>query len=302
MTRHFGPRPFVVLATVATLTGPLGGCDEPRPDAYGAFEADEVTVSAEADGRLLRYDVREGKRLAAGEAVGLIDTTQVALELRELRARLGAARSGTDRSESDVRAVRAELETARRELERAERLFADEAATRQQLDAARTRVEVLEARLVGARSGASASTGEAGAIEARIARLEDRLARSRITNPIAGTVLASYADAGEFVRTGEPLYQVAALDTLTLRAWVDESQLADLALGQEASIHFDVSAGERATAPGIVTWIASEAEFTPTPIQTREERTDLVYAVEIRVPNPEGRLKVGMPADVTFAP
>lgn len=119
-------------------------------------------------------------------------------------------------------------------------------------------------------------------------------------NPIDGTVLTTYVERGEVVRSGEPLYTIASLDTLTLRAYISGSQLADVKLGQEAQVLIDTSRTGQSARTGRVTRIASEAEFTPTPIQTREERVDFVYAVEIRVPNPDGVLKIGMPADVTF--
>lgn len=288
-------RAVAVLATAA-----LAACGGVEPDAYGNFEAEEVSVSAEADGRLLRFDVREGGRLFAGEIVGLVDTTQVALQLRESRALLASTRSATGQTESEVEAFEAELATARRDLARTERLYADRAATSQQLDAAGTRVEALRARLAGARSRTRGSTEQVEAVQAHVARLEDQLARSRITNPVAGTVLASYVQAGEFVRPGQSLYQVAKLDTLTLRVYVDGAQLTDVGVGESVAVNFDAGPDERASTTGVVTWIASEAEFTPTPVQTREERTSLVYAVKIRVPNPDGRLKIGMPADVTL--
>lgn len=280
----------------------LGSCGAPEPDAYGNFEADEVTVSAEVDGRLLRYDVREGAELDEGTTVGLIDTTQTVLQLRELRAQLASARSATGRAGSEAGALEAELATAERDLARTERLYEEEAATAQQLDAAQMRVDVLRARLAAARSGTRGSGEQVEAIQAQVARLEDRLARSRVTNPVAGAVLASYAEAGEFVRTGQALYQVAALDTLTLRAYVDGARLSDLRVGQRVIVRYDVGPDEREAVPGILSWVASEAEFTPTPIQTREERTELVYAIKIRVANPDRRLKIGMPADVEFAP
>lgn len=289
-----------VLALALLVAASAAGCGGDEPDAYGNFEVDEVTVSAETDGRLLRYDIREGVELTAGESVGLIDTTQIALQLRELRSMLSQARSGTEQSEADVRAIASELATARRDLERTQRLFADSAATRQQLDAAETKVEVLEARLSAARSRRAGSSDQTGGVEAQIARLEDRLAKSRLSNPVAGTVLASYVEAGEFVRTGQALYEVAPLDTLTLRAYVNGSQLAGLRIGQPVTVRYDSGPKQRTAVPGIVSWIASDAEFTPTPIQTRDERTDLVYAVKIRVANPDGRLKIGMPADVEF--
>ena len=131
--------------------------------------------------------------------------------------------------------------------------------------------------------------------------LRDQIRRSRVANPVTGTVLATYAKAGEVVQAGQPLYRVASLDTVELRAYVDEAQLARVRLGTGADVTYDAGGGRR-TVRGAVAWVASEAEFTPTPIQTRDERTSLVYAVKIRVPNPNGALKIGMPADVRFAP
>ena len=293
-SRRTRPLPYL-----SQLLAVLAGCTAPEPDAFGTFEADEVTVSAEVDGRLLRFDVREGERLEAGARVGLVDTVPIALQLREARSRLAAARSGTGQAEAEIAALRAELATAERDLARVERLHADEAATDRQLDEARTRASVLRDRVRAAVSGRAGRSEEATAIEAQIDRLEDRLDRSRIRNPVTGTVLTTVVEAGEFVQPGRALYQIARLDTLTFRAYVDGGLLGELRLGQPASVTVDAGEGRRSH-DGTVSWIASEAEFTPTPIQTREERTDLVYAVEIRVPNPDGRLKIGMPADVVF--
>jgi HlyD family secretion protein len=118
---------------------------------------------------------------------------------------------------------------------------------------------------------------------------------------VAGTVLAAYAHAGEFVQPGQPLYTIASLDTMTLRAYLTEPQLAQVRLGGTVQVTIDTGREERRVLPGTVTWVSAEAEFTPTPIQTREERADLVYAIKVRVANPEGMLKIGMPADITLA-
>ena len=141
---------------------------------------------------------------------------------------------------------------------------------------------------------------DAAAADARIAQLQDRMARARVANPVAGTVLAAYARAGEVVQPGTPLYRIADLDTLELRAYITGPQLAAVRLDQDVTIRVDAAEGDLAELPGRVSWIASTAEFTPTPIQTREDRADLVYAVKIRVPNRGGMLKIGMPADVTW--
>jgi HlyD family secretion protein len=122
-----------------------------------------------------------------------------------------------------------------------------------------------------------------------------------VSNPVGGTVLATYAKQGELVQPGQALYRIAPLDTMELRAYVPETMLSRVRLGQPAQVTVDAGDARRAY-DGTVTWIAAEAEFTPTPIQTRDERATLVYAVKVRVPNSGGALKIGMPADVRFAP
>jgi len=292
LVRGIAPAGLVALLVVA--------CNgDAEPDAYGTFEAVDVVVSAETAGRLIRYDPDEGSRFEAGAVVGVVDTTQMALQRPELEAERAGADARARQATAEAAAIEAELETARIELGRTQRLAARDAATPRQLDEAGTRVRTLEERLAAARHQASGANDQVRAVEAKVAQLEDRLDRSRIRSPVGGTVLTSFVEAGEFVQPGQPLFRIAALDTLTLRAWVSETSLSSVRLGDEVTVNVDAPEGRRAFR-GTVTWVADEAEFTPTPIQTREERTDLVYAVKIRVPNPDGVLKIGMPADVEF--
>jgi HlyD family secretion protein len=144
-------------------------------------------------------------------------------------------------------------------------------------------------------------TMDVASSEARVAQIRDRIVKSTVTNPQAGTVLTTYARAGEVVQPGQPLYKIADLDTLDLRAYVTGGQLPAVRLGQRVEVRVDRGSGKLRTIAGVVTWVSPTAEFTPTPVQTRDERADLVYAVKIRVPNADGSLKIGMPADVTFA-
>jgi HlyD family secretion protein len=290
------------------------------PDAHGNFEAEPVTVSSEQTGRLLRFSVREGDRLPAGTVdagpvgtglqtpelrsptpvVGLVDTTQRSLQRRELTARRQslASRRRTVAAEIDV--LQEQLRAAERERERMRTLRAGDAASARQVDRATDEVRILERRIEATETQRESLGDEIRAVTEQIAQINERIRKSWVVNPVQGTVLATYAERGEFVRSGEPLYKIASLDTLTLRAYVSGAQLADVRLGQPARVHYDTSRTGQATRTGRVTWVASEAEFTPTPIQTREERVDYVYAVEIRVPNPDGALKIGMPADVSF--
>ena len=161
----------------------------------------------------------------------------------------------------------------------------EQAATAQQLDQAERDYRVLGEQIAALRAQRNSVTQDVAASDARVAQIAERIAKSRITAPFAGTVLATYARAGEYVQPGQPLFRLASLDTLTLRAYVTEPQLAQVKLGQRVQVTVDRGAGDRLTMPGTVSWIASKAEFTPTPMQTRDERADLVYAVKIRVPN-----------------
>lgn len=277
----------------------LSACGKTAADAYGNFETTEVTVSSEVAGRLLRQDAREGDTLRAGQLVALVDTTSAALDLREADARLEAAHAATRQARSRAAALEARLDRARSEYARTQRLHADQAATVRQLEAARSDAKALTDELQAARDQVLGSRKDAEALEARIGALQDRLSKSRVANPLNGTVLTRIAEPGEFVQPGQPLYRIASLDTLELRAYVGEPQLPRVRVGEVARVRIDTDGGSR-TLTGRVSWVSSEAEFTPTKIQTKDERTDLVYAVKIRVPNRDGELKIGMPGEVVF--
>lgn len=288
---------WIAVATLASLAA----CKQGSADAYGNFEATEVTVSAEASGRILRLDVDEGATIASMTEVGLIDTTSLALQRAELLARRDAARSRLREVDANSAVLATQRTIAERELERTRRLLAAQAATAQQGDRAERDVRVLTEQLQGAAATRATVGREVASIDAQVATVDDRVRRSRIVTPAGGTVLARFVEPGEFVQVGTPLFKVAALDTLILRAYVSGAQLAQLSLGQSVQVRVDSTASALRLLPGRVTWIASSAEFTPTPIQTREERTTQVYAVKVAVANVDGRLRLGMPGEVVLA-
>jgi HlyD family secretion protein len=201
-----------------------------------------------------------------------------------------------------VSALDVQRETAHRDYERLRGLAEKQIIPARQLDQAERDWHALDEQADAMRAQTNSARGDAAAAAARVAELEERIAKARVVNPLAGTVLATYAEPGEFVQPGQPLYKIASLDTLILRAYVSETQLASLAIGQQVEVKVDRGPGKLLTTTGTVSWISPKAEFTPTPVQTRDERADLVYAVKIRVPNGDGALKIGMPADVSFAP
>lgn len=271
-----------------------------KPDAYGNFEAEEVTVSSQATGELRSFTPVEGTHLEKGVVIGSVDTVQLSLELAQLIAQKQSTGARVMAADEQVGVLEAQVGIAKRAYDRLLRLAEEKAATAQQVDQAERDYKTLLAQIEAAKSQRNSVASEVGATDARMAQIRDRMVRSRITNPVAGTVLSTFSKQGEVVQTGQPLYKIASLDSLTLRAYVTEGQLTSLRLGQQVQVRVDKGDGSLMTMNGIVAWIASKAEFTPTPIQTRDERADLVYAVKVRVANKDGALKIGMPADLNL--
>lgn len=291
---------YLTVSTAAILMA--AACSSgTKPDAYGSFEANEVVVSSQASGQLLTFTPFEGEHIARGITVAVIDTSQLALERAQLVAQRQATRSRAVEVSRQIDALEIQRQVARRTYERTRRLFSEKAATAQQLDQAERDYRVLGAQIEAARAQQQFVANEMSSGHARVEQINDRIGRSHVLNPEEGTVLTTFVRAGEIVQPGQPLYRIADLDTLTLRAYVSETQLHSIRLGQQVQVNVDSGKGETTALPGIVSWISAKAEFTPTPVQTRDERTDLVYAVKILVPNRGGLLKIGMPADVTIA-
>ncbi len=272
------------------------------PDAYGNFEADEVSVSSQANGQLMSFTPAEGTLLREGAVVAIVDTTQLALERAQLVAQQQATAARVAEAGRQITVFEVQRAIALRNYERMQRLFEQRAATAQQRDQAERDYKTLVAQIEAAKAQQQSVSRDASSGSARVAQISGQIAKSKVINPEAGTVLATYVKAGEVVQTGQPLYKIADVDTLILRAYVTENQLSSVKLGQNVQVHVDQGGGKLLTLPGVVRWISTKAEFTPTPVQTRDERANLVYAVKVYVPNPKGALKIGMPADLTLGP
>ena len=278
----------------------LAACAKPAPaDAYGNFEADEVVVGAEVGGPLHRFTPLEGGSLTAGDVVAQVDTVPLVLEREQVAAQRAGLEARRRETTDQLQVLQVQHDIAMRTRQRTERLFAQQAATAMQRDQAERDERTLGAQMTGARAGIDRSRADIVALDARLLAMQDRITRATVRSPVTGTVLVTYAKAGEMVGAGQPLFRIASLDTLTLRAYVTGGQLTAFALGTQVTVQ--VSGADSLQAyMGVVSWVSSRAEFTPTPVQTREDRGDLVYAVKVRVANPGGRLKIGMPADVTL--
>lgn len=272
-------------------------------DAAGTFEAVEVIVSSEVAGTIEALDVTEGVNIKRGQLLGWIDSTQLHLKKKQLLAQIDAILSRRPRIATQLASYRVQLESAERELARLENLFKNEAASRKQVDDARAHVSVITRQMEAHRSSLDISSqglvAETLSLSAQIEQLEDQLRRSRITNPVHGTVLTKYAEAHELATPGKPLYKIADISTLELRAYITGNQLPLVKLDQRVTVFADNGSNGYNTYPGAISWISSKAEFTPKTIQTKEERADLVYAIKVRVEN-DGYLKIGMYGGVKF--
>ena len=270
-------------------------------DATGTFEATEVVVSAEATGRILRFDAEEGDVLEVGRQVGAIDTVQLYLQKLQLERQRASVVSNRPDIAKQAASLREQIAKQQTERRRVENLLRDGAATTKQLDDIDAQIKVLngqlEAQLSTLRNNAASIDENSSSIDLQIARIEDQLAKCRIASPVAGTVLAKYSEAGELASVGRPLMKVADLDRIYLRAYFPSDQLAGLKLGQEVTVTADFGGDSRIDYPGRIVWIASESEFTPKTIQTRDSRANLVYAAKIAVEN-DGRLKIGLYGEV----
>lgn len=276
-----------------------------RPDANGVFEADLVTVSAENPGKLLRFGLNEGDRIDSGAVTAILDTTQLHYRKQQLLAGLAAMRSKLPDRALQLAVYDEKIRTLEREVLRLTRLVDQQAAPSKQLDDLRA-----ELTLTRSQRDAAASTldrqsaglvNEINAQHFQLLQVEDQLNRSTVTSPLAGTVINKLALEGEFVPMGKPLYTVASLDPLTLRAYFSGNQLSAIRIGQQVKVSVDGPEGELIHFTGTIQWISPKAEFTPKMIQTREERVNQVYAVKISVPH-KGELKIGMPGEVRLNP
>lgn len=286
-------------------------------DAQGSFEAEEIMVSPEVNGRIVAFDIEEGDTLTAQQIVGKIDDTNLHLQKEQVEASIDALSQKT----TDVKPQLAylneqlslqsvQLKNLEKELTRAEGLFKKDAATAKQVDDLRYQVEALQKQMDVTREQIKlqqsinanqnrAILSEQKPLEKKASQIEDLVGRSSIINPIKGTIIARYAEVGEVAVLGKALYKIADLSSLTLRAYITGDQLSTLKIGQPVKVYIDKGADEYKEYAGQLTWISSKAEFTPKTIQTKDERANLVYAIKVKVKN-DGLLKIGMYAEVKF--
>ncbi len=296
----------VTLLTTLTLSFLLLSCRNNKEDydATGSFEATEIIVSSQANGRILTFNLNEGDQLLQGQMVGVIDSTQLYLQKMSLLSNARGVRAQQPDIRKQTASIQEQINTLEREKTRVQRLLAYNAANQKQLDDIEAQIDLLQKQLLALTSTLEKSSenisAQSSTLEIQVAQLDDQLEKTRIFSPIAGTVLNRYAEAGELATMGTPLFKIADTDTLSLRAYVTNDQLAQIKLNDEVTVRVDDGDGNMKSYKGKINWISSKSEFTPKTIQTKNERANLVYALKIAVPN-DGFLKIGMYGEVKFS-
>lgn len=286
------------IISIALLTACSGKKD--LSDAYGNFEADEVIISSEVSGKIIQLNLEEGQQLQAGMLIGIIDTTDYQLKKEQLIAQRNAIATKSGNIASQIEVQLQQKSNLLIDKTRTENLYKDGAATKKQLDDINGGINLVDKQIKSIQTQNAGVADEILALEKQIDQINQNIKKCYLLCPLTGTILNKYIQPNELVIPGKPLYKIADLSSVFLRAYISESQLANVKLGQTVEVLIDKGEDNTATYEGVVTWISSNAEFTPKIIQTKEERVNLVYAMKIKIKN-DGALKIGMPGEANFS-
>lgn len=287
------------LSALVALSVSLISCNRngDKADAYGTFETDEITISSEATGKLLSFGIDEGQILKKGQEVGVIDSVQLYLKLKQLSSQVEAVRARIPNinAQSDVQVE--QLNVLQIEYDRIKKMFADGAATQKQIDDIEGRLGLARKQKDAIDVQRASVMAEIPVINAQIEQVKDQLHRCRVINPTDGKVLVTYVNQFENVMQGKSLYKLANMDYMYLRAYISGNQLHSFQPGNNVKVYIDSENDKLIELDGVITWVSSEAEFTPKIIQTKEERVKMVYPIKVKVKN-DGSIRIGMPAEV----
>jgi HlyD family secretion protein len=270
-----------------------------KSDAYGNFEAETVIVSAETSGKILQFNVEKGQKIEAGTMAALIDTIQVYLKLQQIDAQKEAVEAKRESIRAQVSVFEEQKKNLQINKKRIADMLEDGAATQKQLDDISGQISVIEKQIESTQTQFNSINKELQVLETQQEATLDLMNRCKVISPAGGTILETYIEQGELAAAGKPLFKMANLEELTLKVYVSGAQLPNIKIGQEVDVLVDKNEEENQSFTGKISWISSEAEFTPKIIQTKEERVKLVYAVKVAVKN-DGTLKIGMPGEISW--
>ena len=292
-----------IIPIIAAISLISCGEKDKQFDATGTFEAVETIVSAEASGTIKQFKIEEGQQLKAGDMIGYIDSTQLYLRKKQLQAQIGSVLSKKPNITSQVASLHEELKHAIKEQSRMAGLVKADAATQKQLDDAASQVDIIRKKIEAQQSALGATTSslneDAQSLQVQIEQINDQLAKSKIVNEVDGNVITKFAETNEMAAVGKPLYKIADLSSIVLRAYISGGQFAKVKTGQKVKVMVDADKDRYKAYEGTIEWISDKAEFTPKTIQTKDERANIVYAIKVKVKN-DGLLKIGMYGELQF--
>ena len=289
-------RSLIIIASIL-----IAGCNNKtdKADAYGNFEATEVIISAETNGRILQLNVTEGTQIEKGAVIALIDTTLLRLQKAELDAGMRSVKTRISSVNAQNDVLMQQMDNIRLNISRTEKMLKDDAATQKQFDDLTSQYSGLKKQIAANNTQKESVAAELSVYQSKKATLNEQILRCTVKSPLKGTVLEKYAEAGEMTSTGKPLVKIADLSVMKLKVYVSGTQVSKIKTGQNCTIRIDNGERGYTSFPGSISYISDKAEFTPKIIQTKEERVILVYAVNIDVSN-DGTLKSGMPGEALF--
>ena len=311
---------LIALSVAATWAGLHLGVGPSKPvGVTGTIEATQVDVSVKITGRILQRLVKEGDRVTRGQVLVRLDDSELAADVRRLDAALRSAQStlrdlqkgARPQEVEDARAAVSSAEATRtmteRDYQRTEQLFKQNLIAAQDVDRARQAYEVARAQERSARERLAlllegsrpdqidAARWQVTQAESALAQARSRLRETVVVSPIEGVVLRKNLEAGETANPGVPILTLVDPKDVWLRAYVPETEMGRLKIGDPATLRVDAFPNRVFT--GRLIEIGGEAEFTPRNVQTKKERVNLVFRIKIQIDNPEGLLKPGLPAD-----
>jgi HlyD family secretion protein len=281
----------------------IAGCSNKtnEADAYGNFEATEVIISSETNGRILEFSVSEGSEVDKGSLIAFIDTTMFHLQNAEIEAGIKSVRTRITSINSQNEILNQQIENLNVNIMRIRNMLRDDAATQKQLDDLTGQVAVLQKQVVANNTQKASVAAEISVFGSKKSTLNEQIKRCIVKSPLKGIVIEKYSEAGEITAAGKPLAKIADLSVVKLKVFVSGAQLGNIKTGAQCQVRIDNGKKSFTSFTGIISHISEKAEFTPKIIQTKEERVTLVYSVNIDVKN-DGTLKSGMPGEAIFSP
>lgn len=289
-------KPILICGLLSLI---LYGCSNEKtpPGGSGMLEAEESIISAETVGKVLTTAVDEGAEFEVGDTLLTIDPLDLQLQLEAAVASRLAAAARLEVAQVSVDQASESADYLAKERDRIIRLVSTGTATSQRLDQLTHEATQAEIQKRAAKASVRAIRAEIETIVAQTAQIKKRLSDCHPTAPVRGIITEKYVDIGELLSPGKPIAKISQLDTLWVKVYLPTAEFSHVKIGDKAAI--DTEAGGN-TYEGWVVWTSEAAEFTPKNVQTEKSRTNLVYAVKVRVPNSDGTLKIGMPVFVTL--